>query len=234
MTEGGAGLNFEVVEGVFIKELKNRFLCEVKIENQVEVCYVSSSCHLSNFLDLRGKRVLLTSIVGKKARTRYSVFAVAHKRSYIILNPSLANKVVSKSIHTKRFSFLGKRNIIESEYTIDNYKSDIFIPKSKTVIEIKSLISLDSVAIFPTVYSERMERQLKELISLSGKGFDSYIFIVSLNPYVKKICLNSSNKSYDYLCSCLKAGVKIRAFSLIFKDNKLKVKRELPVMYESV
>lgn len=42
--------------GIFIQELKNRFLCEVEIDGESTVCYVPSSCHLSNFLDLKGKR----------------------------------------------------------------------------------------------------------------------------------------------------------------------------------
>lgn len=38
--------------GIFIRELKNRFLCEVEIDSESVVCYVPSSCHLSNFLKL--------------------------------------------------------------------------------------------------------------------------------------------------------------------------------------
>lgn len=37
------------VSGIFKRELKNRFLCEVAINNQDNICYVPSSCHLSNF-----------------------------------------------------------------------------------------------------------------------------------------------------------------------------------------
>ena len=35
------------IEGVFVKELKNRFLCEVLVNGESTVCYVPSSCHLS-------------------------------------------------------------------------------------------------------------------------------------------------------------------------------------------
>lgn len=53
------GLTPEYKTGIFKQELKNRFLCEVEIDGESTVCYVPSSCHLSNFLDLQGKSVLL-------------------------------------------------------------------------------------------------------------------------------------------------------------------------------
>ena len=54
------------VSGIFKRELKNRFLCEVVINNQDNICYVPSSCHLSNFLSLENKKVILISIDGMR------------------------------------------------------------------------------------------------------------------------------------------------------------------------
>ena len=47
------------IEGIFIREQKNRFICEVMVEDEIIECYVPSSCRLDNFIDLHGKRVLL-------------------------------------------------------------------------------------------------------------------------------------------------------------------------------
>jgi DNA-binding sugar fermentation-stimulating protein len=88
-----------MVEGKFIRELKNRFLCEVKIDGKVEECYVPSSCHLSNFLQLKGKRVLLIPTQGKNPRTRYALYAAPYRRNYIILNTSLSNVAIEKNIY---------------------------------------------------------------------------------------------------------------------------------------
>ena len=57
------------VKGKFVKELKNRFLCEVLIDGIPTECYVPSSCHLSNFLALRGKLVLLLPTQDRNSRT---------------------------------------------------------------------------------------------------------------------------------------------------------------------
>ena len=43
----------EIVEGYFIRELKNRFLCEVEVNSDLDVCYVPSSCQGQSILCLR-------------------------------------------------------------------------------------------------------------------------------------------------------------------------------------
>ena len=92
--------------GIFIQELKNRFLCEVEIDGESTVCYVPSSCHLSNFLDLKGKSVLLAPTQSKNARTQFALFAIPYKKNYILLNTSMANRTVADSIKGRRVCFL--------------------------------------------------------------------------------------------------------------------------------
>ena len=71
--------------GIFKQELKNRFLCEVDIDGESTVCYVPSSCHLGNFLELHGKQVILVPTQSKGTRTKYSLFAIPYRKSYIVL-----------------------------------------------------------------------------------------------------------------------------------------------------
>ena len=133
-------LNPEYITGIFKRELKNRFLCEVEIDGDSTVCYVPSSCHLGNFIDLQGKRVILVPTQSKDTRTRFALFAIPYKKSYIVLNTSMANRVVKDSINGRRFSFLGKRKLIYTEHYVEGYKSDIFIQDTNTIIEIKSVL----------------------------------------------------------------------------------------------
>lgn len=173
--------------GKFVSESKNRFLCTVQVDGTEETCYIASSCRLDNFIDLHGKSVLLRRNTGKGSSTRYAVLGVKHKRNYILLNTSWANKAIAADIHMRRFSFVGKRSEIKKEAVINGYRSDFFIPGTKTVIEVKSVISTSSTAVFPTVFSERTLRQLDKIEELLSDGYKAYFIIVSLNPYVKKI-----------------------------------------------
>jgi len=170
-----------LTEAYFLRELKNRFLCEVEVKGKLFECYVPSSCRLSNFLELDGKPVLLKQNISPKGRTKYALVAIPYKRSYILLNSSFANRVVEDNIHKRQFSFLEKRTIILKEYYIEDYKADLFVVDSNTIVEIKSVISINEAAIFPKVYSERAIKQLTILKSLLQKGYKACYIIISLN-----------------------------------------------------
>ncbi len=220
-------LNPEYKTGVFKQELKNRFLCEVEIDGKSTVCYVPSSCHLSNFLNLKGKEVVLKPTQAKGARTQYSVYAVPYKRSYLLLNTSMANRVVEASIQSRRFAYLGTRRNVIKEHYVEGYKCDLFLADTDTIIEIKSALSTDTYASFPTVFSERSILQLEKLQSLIGAGYNVHYIIVSLNPYVKGIKILSDTQFANALNTCVELGMTISAFTCKLKGNGLILDRKL-------
>ena len=224
MTEIG-----ELLEGRFIRELKNRFLCEVEINEAVVECYVPSSCHLANFLKLEGKRVLLRENSTPKSRTQYALVAMPYKRSYLLLNSSLANRAVEACIHSRRFFFMGKRSTIRKEHRVDGYKADLFISDTKTIIEVKSIIALDKTAVFPTVYSERAIEQLKQLRELLQCGYRVWYLIVSLNPYVHKIQLDSRSEVVKLLVECEGLGMQTKGFTCRLKEKQVILCGEIPL-----
>ena len=223
--------NSSYISGVFVKELKNRFLCEVKIDGKVEECYVPSSCHLSNFLQLKGKRVVLIPTQGKNPRTKYALYAAPYRRNYIILNTSLSNVAIEKGIHNRRFSYLGKRSNVQKEHSVEGYKADLYIPQTKTIVEIKSVLSEKDEAVFPTVFSERTQNQLKSIQEMLEKGYKVVFIIVSLNPYIKKLTIDKSTEFYSELTRCIEKGMEIRAYTSHLKDYEIEIKKQTPVFY---
>ena len=220
----------ELKTGQFINESKNRFLCTVKLDGAEEVCYIASSCRLDNFIDLRGKSVLLTRNKGTKGRTQYSVIGVKHKRNYIILNTSWANKAIDSSLLKRRFSFLGPRKDYRAEIDVCGYKADFFIPCSKTIIEVKSVIATNDTAVFPTVYSERTVVQLKRIAELLDEGYKGYLIIVSLNPYVKAIKLLQDTEVVLQLNECIARGLIVKGFCCrLSTDGLPQITSEIPV-----
>lgn len=222
--------NPEFITGIFKQELKNRFLCEVNIGGVDTVCYVPSSCHLGNFLKLQGKKVILVPTQTTGCRTKFALYAIPYKRNFILLNPSIANKAVEENIQRRIFSFLGKRGSVHKEYYVDGYKSDLFLDGTKTIIEIKSVISTQPCAIFPTVYSERTLKQLQQLKLLMRDGYRACFCIISLNPYVKAITLNTETEFYRELRECIAEGMLLKAFSCRFKDGKLLLDKQLNLL----
>ena len=232
MTKGNQSLSpQEYICGVFVKELKNRFLCEVKIDGKVEECYVPSSCHLSNFLQLKGKRVLLVPTQGKNPRTRYALYATPYRRNYIVLNTSLSNVAIENGIHSRRFSYLGKRSLVQKEHSVEGYKADLYIPQTNTIVEIKSVLSEKDEAVFPTVFSERTQKQLKSIQKMLDKGYNVAFIIVSLNPYIKRLTIDQSTEFYAELTQCIEKGMEIRAYTSHLKDYKIEIKKQIPLLY---
>lgn len=222
------------IEGVFLRELKNRFLCEVELNGTPVVCYVPSSCHLDNFLKLQGRRVLLTKNQGNKTRTEYALFAMPYKQSCILLSPSVANQAVAASLKSRRFSFLGGRQHYRHEFKVDGYKADLYIEDTQTIIETKAVITTEAEAIFPTVFSERTLKQMFALEQRLSSGHNACLFIVSLNPYVRKLWINSDCDFFHVLKRCLDTGLILRAYCCRYKPKEgIVIDKTIPIMIES-
>ena len=222
----------EIKTGIFQKEIKNRFLCVVNVDGTDTVCYIPSSCRLSNFIDLNNREVMLCPIKKANARTKYSVCAVKYRGSFVPLNLSSTNKTIFCSLQRKLFTFLGDRHTFLREKVVDGYKSDIYIENSDTIIEIKSILSFKPTAYFPTVYSERAIRQLESIRGLLECGHNVCYMFLSMYSGVKEIILNQQQKEYSQLFrECIEKGMIVCGFSLGMKDGESSVRRRISVHY---
>lgn len=212
--------NDAIVFGTFKEELKNRFLCSVEIDGQKELCYIPSSCRLSNFLDLTDKTVLLKPTISKGTRTKYSVYAVKLHGKYVLLNLSQPNKLVKDQLHRRYFSYLGTRKTIKTENMIEGYKADLFIEETNTIIEIKSFLCFEQSSKFPTVYSERAIEQLNKLKSLLNHGYKVCYLFMSLGSTVKTVSINMHMPEYaEAFNQCLQLGMQYDAFTIKLNEQ---------------
>lgn len=222
----------QIIRGIFKEELKNRFFCLVEVVGVDTLCYIPSSCRLSNFIDLKGKTVLLTPNKSLNTRTQYSVHALFVNGQYVLLNMSTSNRIIEQNINSRRFSFLGKRRTVYKEHIIEGYKSDLYIEDTRTIVEIKSFLSFERSARFPSIYSERALNQLEKLSSLLSSGYNVCYLFASLNPCVKELCINEEVKGYYSLIQeCIKKGMCMKALSLkmnedcnVIIDSNIKIK----------
>ena len=221
-----------IVFGIFQEELKNRFLCRVSIDGLDTICYIPSSCRLSNFISLTGKTVMLKRTLSPKSRTKFSVYAVKVGKQFVPVNLAGTNKVLENNLKQRRFSFLGKRNIISHEEVISGYKTDLYISDTRTVIEIKSILSFEKTAAFPTVFSERAIKQLSELERLLHEGYKVCYLLVSMNSSVKEIVISDQNKEFfSKMHQLLELGMLCSGFSLIMQSGEIKINRQIPVSF---
>lgn len=218
----------ELINGIFKTEIKNRFLSSVEIDGEENVCYIPSSCRLSNFIDMKDREVLLKPILNPKARTKYSLYAIKYRKKYILINLSEANRIIESQLKKRIFSFLGKRKHIFREKKIEGYKSDLFVEDTNTIIEVKCLLAFDKNALFPTVYSERAVKQLQCIKGLLEKGYNVCYVMVSLNPGVKEISINKNIKDYyELFMECVNAGMKYVGVSVELLENEPVIKKRI-------
>lgn len=221
----------ELITGVFKEELKNRFLCIVEVDGSDTLCYISSSCRLSNFVDMTGKTVLLKPTSTSNSRTKYSVYALKRGKQYILLNMSQSNRLIENALHGRRFSFLGSRSIIRREQVIEGYKCDLFIEDTRSVIEVKSILSFEKTARFPTVFSQRAIDQLKKIEMMLDKRYKVIYLFVSMCTSVKYITINEEmTEFYGLFKSCLQKGMLVSGYSVCFTDGVYKIKDKVEII----
>ena len=218
----------ELKEGTYLYEDKHRFMCEILIDGIVEKCYVPSSCKLEKLISLTGETVLVTPVKNKNSELRYSLYAVKKGRSWILLNLSEANTVVGKSLNKKCFGFLGSKRKIVYEKKIENYKSDIFLPEEKLMVEIKTVLTEEEQGVFPGVKSERAKKQLDAIINLLDRDYKACLLLIALNPKTKRIV--SSEELKDSIQIAIDKGMICKGFVIRFRNQMPTVGNELEII----
>lgn len=119
---------------------------------------------------------------------------------------------------------------INTEHYVGGYKSDIYIQDTNTIIEVKSVLSTEKCALFPTVFSERALKQLEKLRDLLSLGYRVHYSVISLNPYVSSIYFVSDAQFTPLLKSCIDLGMTISAFSCRIDDNRVYIDKRLQII----
>lgn len=204
----------EFINGLFIEECKNRFLCRVLVNGIDELCYVSSSARLSNFLKLSGCQVLLRVSENQNRRTRFTLEAVRSKDKYILLNLNAVNGLLQEANNlSDRYN---GSSIIAEKCSLLGYRSDFTVIGNKTtIIEVKSVLADCPIAFFPVVTGDRATKQLQIFESALKHGFGVDYYIALLNSEITQVHINSKESNYlSLLKSCINSGMRVFTYCL--------------------
>lgn len=217
----------ELINGVFIRELKNRFRCEVEVNNNINVCYVPASCRLSTFADFKGCNVILKKAKGNTT-LEYSLFGIEYDDNFILIDLKETNKIVSDSLLTEQFDYLGERNSFKKEMPFVDYRSDFYIEDIRTIIEVKSVITLNECSPVKIVYSDRNIRQLKRISNLLHEGYSVYYIFVAMCNMTKEITIsNHESEFYTLFTQNINNGMKVKAYSILWTGEDCKLSEEI-------
>lgn len=206
--------NDKYIKGIFVRELKNRFLCEVLIDNRYEQCYLPCSSKISEFIDLTNKIVLLKRNKGTKTKTSFSLFAVyENNENLILLDLNYLNILVKEQLYNVN----SKREI----YMTPTFRSDIYLENENKVVEVKGIISDKDRVEFPSIKAKRAEKQLIEIKKILLEGIKVEYVIVLTNKEIGEINFNPKREKFmQFFKECIDLGMKLKVYSLKFKDNK--------------
>ena len=80
------------------------------------------------------------------------------------------------------------------------------------------------------MYSERTLKQLQTISNLLSIRNKICFLVVSLNPYIQEICLDQGTEFYPALKSCIEQGLILKGYTVRFKDSRLVIDKEIPVV----
>ncbi|OWZ84920.1 DNA/RNA nuclease SfsA [Natranaerobius trueperi] len=172
-----------LVTGEFVKR-KNRFVAEVKVAGNKELCHVPNSGRMKELL-LEGSKVMLRHHPHTNRKTSYDLYLVQYEGFWVSIDSRLPNKLVEhmveNSIFPKESSISSNTSVISKEpkygsgrfdLKLTNKVNDIFVEcKSVTLVE-------DGQALFPDAPTKRGKRHLFELVESVKEGYKALIIFL--------------------------------------------------------
>lgn len=208
-----------MIDAIFVKELPNRFLCQIYVDNKIEECFVSSSSRLSNFIDLTNRRILVERNQDTNRRTQYTLVAACIGDSWCYLDLNRINNLFYRhliGIHTNYE--------IKREKIVEGYKTDFYYPSIAKAIEIKSVVADSTVVNYPLISNGRSTRQLKEINKLLKKGYSVDYRFILLNPLIEQLNVSTSEKDYlRYFKKCITNGMDIKIYSVDYFNGSFSI-----------
>lgn len=208
-----------MIQGIFEKEHNHRFLCQVKINNSSEICYISNSSHLSDLINLDNKEVLLRENKGKNLKTRYTLYAVNSDNTNILLDLKELNNIFFLYLKDK------KKNLpIKKEAFISGYKSDFYLETTKQIYEIKGVLSRTNIANYTFKYHNRAYKQLQKIKHLLLLGYKINFIFILLNPKIDTFILSDKRlKENKLFLNCIKLGLKVYFYKTYWDKKDFKI-----------
>lgn len=197
-------INFKLHKAVFVSEGKSRFICNILYNEEILECYVPITCRLSSLIFLEGKEILIRETTKAAKRTKFTLFAVQNEKDYLIVDTGFANHIVKAILSETK-----NEDLFYPEQVIENYKCDFYSKTSKTLVEVKSVITTERELLLPNMKTQRAIIQLHNICSLLSKGYRAKYFIVAFAPQIEKIEFDAKEKVGILLDKFLELGGNI-------------------------
>ena len=205
-----------IVKGTFIKR-DNRFIAQVNINGNVEVCHVKNTGRCRELL-VKGAEVFLEPSTNPERKTKFSLVVVNKNGRLVNMDSQAPNKVVEEAILNGLI--FDNVTYLKREFRYCKSRFDFYMEQGsvKSFIEVKGVtLENNNVVSFPDAPSERAVKHLDELKKSINDGYNAYA---------------ENHKEFaDKLKEVSSAGVNILAYDcnvkadeLVLRNNKVEVR----------
>ena len=222
-----------LVQGTLIKRYK-RFLADVQLENDEILTVHCPNTGTMLSCSTPGSRVYLSRSDNPKRKYPYTLEMVRDNSTWVGVNTSRTNKLVTEAIEKGKISEFENFMTIKAEVkTSAHTRLDLQVSHgtSSTFIEIKNCsLAIDRCAMFPDAVTTRGAKHLHELIRLTTEGRNACIFFLVQRTDADRFAPASQIDSIyaNTLKEAAKAGVMVLVYLAEVTPEGIDVIRPLP------
>ena len=219
-----------IQEGLFLKR-PNRFIAEVEIGGQKEICHVKNTGRCKELL-IPGAKVFVNQAEGARRTTKYDLVSVWKGSKLINMDSQAPNAVFGEYLRQGRFMEGITEIKTEAKYGSSRFDFYVEAGMRKAFIEVKGVtLEENDVAMFPDAPTERGVKHLKELTSCVFNGYEAYVVFVIQMQGTKWFTPNDKTHPEfgAALAAAKNAGVRAVAFDCKVSSDELTIDGSVPI-----
>ena len=220
-----------ILSGKFLAR-PNRFIAQVEINGQLEVCHVKNTGRCQELL-LPGAIVYVEESSNPNRKTRFSLVAVQKGNRLINMDSQAPNLVFAEWVQSGHF--LPGLSLLRREVSYRSSRFDFYCETAageKAFVEVKGVtLEKNGVALFPDAPTLRGVKHVEELCSCVQDGFSAYLFFV---VQMSGVCYFTPNTATHpeftaILCKAQHSGVHLRALDCAVSPDSLVLQNPVPI-----
>ena len=180
-------MNYENIKIARFINRPNRFIANIEIDGEREVCHVKNTGRCKELLT-EGAVVYVQEFNNSSRKTKYDLISVYKGERLINMDSQAPNKVFHEFL-TNGFLFQNIK-LIKPERKYKNSRFDFYIEtdSKKIFVEVKGVtLEENGVVMFPDAPTERGLKHLNELADCIDDGYETYICFITVIYTVSKV-----------------------------------------------
>ena len=221
-----------VKEGVFLSR-PNRFIAEIEIGGQREICHVKNTGRCRELL-IPGTRVWVQEAAGKERKTKYDLITVEKPGLGLVnLDSQAPNKAVGEWLAAGGLGV--SLTCIRPEYRYGSSRIDFYgeWEKQAFLMEVKGVtLEEGGTARFPDAPSERAVKHIRELQEAKEKGMEAYaLFVIQMKGVTEFRPNDRTHPAFgEALREAERTGVRLLARDCLVTEDSIRIHRPVPVI----